>query len=112
MSLRLYGYLLSIYLLLVFFSQCVDNNDYHLHLEGMAMLLSELTVGAKARIKCFVEGDKSYRYKLLSLGLLRGTEVLLERKAPLGDPLQIQVRGFSLSLRKDEAKMICVEMVL
>lgn len=75
------------------------------------MLLSELTVGTRARIKHFLEGDKSYRHKLLSLGLLRGTEVLLERKAPLGDPLQIRVRGFSLSLRKEEARMIAIEQL-
>lgn len=73
------------------------------------MLLSELAVGSRARIKHFLVGDRACRYKLLSLGLLRGTEVLLERKAPLGDPLQITVRGFSLSLRKAEASMICIE---
>lgn len=72
------------------------------------MLLSELKIGTFATIQGFAEGDKAYRHKLLSLGLTRGTEVFLERKAPLGDPLQIIVRGFSLSLRKEEARMIRV----
>lgn len=73
------------------------------------MLLSEVAVGSKAFISHFLDGNRAHRYKLLSLGLLRGTEVLIERKAPLGDPLQIKVRGFSLSLRKEEASMIAVE---
>lgn len=72
------------------------------------MLLSDVSVGAKVCISHFLQGDKAYRDKLLALGLLRGTEVVIERKAPLGDPLQIRFRGFSLSLRKSEAAMIAV----
>lgn len=75
------------------------------------MLLSDAVVGSKVCISHFLKGDKAYRDKLLALGLLRGTEVLIERKAPLGDPLQIKFRGFSLSLRKSEAMMIAVDIL-
>ena len=76
------------------------------------MLLSELAVGASARIKGFAAGDKACRHKLLALGLTRGTTLSVVRKAPLGDPLQIALRGFSLSLRKEEASMIYLEDAL
>ena len=75
------------------------------------MVLSDLAVGSKALIKGFAKGDTAYRHKLLSMGLTRGTELLLERRAPLGDPLQVVVRGFSLSLRMKDAQMICIEVL-
>jgi ferrous iron transport protein A len=43
------------------------------------------------------------------MGLIRGTEFVVERVAPLGDPVEITVRGFALSLRKDEASAIMIE---
>lgn len=73
------------------------------------LLLSTLNVGESARVCGFQATDKAYRHKLLSMGLTSGTEIYLERKAPLGDPLQIRVRGYALSLRKEEAAMIQVE---
>jgi ferrous iron transport protein A len=51
----------------------------------------------------------AYREKLLAMGLIRGTEFVVERVAPLGDPIEITVRGFALSLRKDEASAIMIE---
>lgn len=73
--------------------------------------LSSLTVGDQARVVSLQACDKSYRQKLLSLGLTRGTEFKVIRKAPLGDPIQIEVRGFALSLRKGEAHGLEVERV-
>lgn len=49
------------------------------------------------------------RSRLMDMGLLKGTEITLIRKAPLGDPLEIEVKGYSLSLRKKEASMIYLE---
>lgn len=71
--------------------------------------LGNLTVGEKAVVKGFVEGQKEYRAKLLAMGVTKGIELELTRVAPLGDPLEISVRGFSLSLRKAEAAAILVE---
>lgn len=71
--------------------------------------LGELSVGEKAIISGFAEGQKEYRAKLLAMGLTKGIELQLTRVAPLGDPLEISVRGFSLSLRKTEAAAVLVE---
>lgn len=73
------------------------------------MLLSELKIGQHATIKSIRPGDRLYRNRLISLGLIPGTSVVLSRVAPLGDPIQILVRGFLLSLRKAEANILVVE---
>jgi ferrous iron transport protein A len=71
--------------------------------------LGQLSVGEKAVITGFVDGQKEYRAKLLAMGLTKGIELELTRVAPLGDPLEISIRGFSLSLRKAEASAVLVE---
>jgi ferrous iron transport protein A len=73
------------------------------------MNLKQLSVGDSGRVVGFGEGSKTYRRKLLSLGLTPGTELTVTRYAPMGDPVEIRVRGFSLSLRKDEAASLLVE---
>jgi ferrous iron transport protein A len=75
----------------------------------MSMNLKQLSVGDSGRVVGFGEGSKTYRRKLLSLGLTPGTELTVTRYAPMGDPVEIRVRGFSLSLRKDEAATLLVE---
>ena len=71
--------------------------------------LGQLAVGEKAVISGFAKGQKEYRAKLLAMGLTKGIEIELTRVAPLGDPLEISIRGFSLSLRKAEAVVVLVE---
>jgi Fe2+ transport system protein FeoA len=70
--------------------------------------LSELENGRKARIvKINLVGD--IRRRLSDMGLVNGSEVQLERVAPLGDPIEIRVKGYDLSLRKEIASEIEVE---
>jgi len=71
--------------------------------------LGQLSIGEKAVITGFVDGQKEYRARLLAMGLTKGIELELTRVAPLGDPLEISIRGFSLSLRKAEASAVLVE---
>lgn len=71
--------------------------------------LSELKVGDRARIAGYSESGKDYRRKLLSLGLTPGVEIGVTRIAPMGDPVEIRVRGFSLSLRKEESAALNLE---
>ena len=71
--------------------------------------LGELSVGEKAVVTGFAAGQKEYRSKLLAMGVTKGIELELTRVAPLGDPLEVSVRGFSLSLRKAEAAAVLVE---
>lgn len=69
--------------------------------------LSDLKPGEKAKILA-VQCEQSSRGRLLELGLLPGTEVRFIRRAPLGDPLLVELRGYALSLGKRDATMIAV----
>lgn len=75
------------------------------------MQVSELKIGHKARIVALRPGDKVYRQRLIAMGLVPGTEFKVSRMAPLGDPIEIEVRGFALSLRKNEANILQIEKV-
>ncbi|MCB1826834.1 MAG: ferrous iron transport protein A [Coxiellaceae bacterium] len=74
-----------------------------------AVCLSELSPGEQGRICGYRKGDKVYRQRLLAMGLTPNTLFELVRRAPLGDPIQIRVRNYSLSLRKDEASILLIE---
>jgi ferrous iron transport protein A len=73
------------------------------------MKLSELKVGDSAEVRRFAPGSQGYRARLMAMGLIPGTAFRVQRLAPLGDPMEIEVRGFSLSLRRAEADVIEVE---
>jgi Fe2+ transport system protein FeoA len=69
--------------------------------------LTELSPGQGGRI-ARLEGEPSARQRLLEMGVLRGEHVELVRRAPLGDPIEVRVRGYNLSLRRAEAAGILV----
>lgn len=69
--------------------------------------LSELPAGGVAEVQD-LPADGSTFLRLREMGLTKGTRLKLVRRAPLGDPIQIEVRGYHLSLRKDEAERIVV----
>jgi ferrous iron transport protein A len=73
------------------------------------MQITELVKGDHVRLVSFGQTDTVYRRKLLSLGITRGVELLIVRIAPLGCPIQIKVRGTSLTLRKEEAYQLIWE---
>ena len=72
------------------------------------MNLAQLAPGASARIKAYPQAGPAFT-RLREMGMLPGTEVKLVRVAPLGDPIEIQVRGYRLSLRKSEASWVEIE---
>ena len=72
------------------------------------MKLSELTVGASAIVREFPKTGAAF-IRLREMGLLAGTRLTLIRTAPLGDPLEIKLRGYHLTLRKSEAEHVLVE---
>ena len=74
--------------------------------------LKDLAVGDRAVVVGFADSGKAYRQKLLSMGLTPGTEISVTRVAPMGDPVEIRVRGFALSLRKAEADALNVRRVV
>jgi Fe2+ transport system protein FeoA len=79
-------------------------------METAADVLSDLKAGEKGRIASF-DLSPDLRQRLLEMGLTVGTEFEVVRFAPLGDPLEIKVRGYHLSLRKREANGIRVARI-
>jgi ferrous iron transport protein A len=75
------------------------------------LTLGELRVGDTARVIALDKANRSYREKLLAFGLTPGTVLSVARVAPLGDPLEVRVRGFALSLRRGEAAAVTVERI-
>uniref|UniRef100_A0A7C1FDY1 Ferrous iron transport protein A n=1 Tax=Ammonifex degensii TaxID=42838 RepID=A0A7C1FDY1_9THEO len=78
-------------------------------METVVERLSALPVGAGGRI-ARVEAAESLRQRLLAMGVAPGREVAVEGVAPLGDPIAVKVKGYSLTLRKSEAEKIFVEV--
>lgn len=74
------------------------------------MLLKDLRPGDKGRIKKYSKDAVEYRRRLLMLGATPGTPFEVVRIAPLGDPIEIRVRGSFISVRKDEAAIMEVEL--
>ena len=77
----------------------------------MSIKFGELQVGERGRVTGFESGDTAHRQKLLSMGLTPGAEFTVIRVAPLGDPLELRVRGADLSLRRDEASALLIERI-
>jgi ferrous iron transport protein A len=73
------------------------------------MTMAELKAGEIAEITGYTLGNAAYRAKLLALGLTRGVQIQIINVAPLGNPFEIAVRGYHLSLRKDEVGVIKVK---
>jgi Fe2+ transport system protein FeoA len=74
------------------------------------MTLGDVPIGTTV-IVTSVGGEGAFRRRLMELGVLPGTRVALVRVAPLGDPLELRVRGCALSMRRDEARTIVVDRV-
>ncbi len=72
--------------------------------------LSELAVGASATVREFPKTGTAF-VRIREMGLLAGTRVTLIRTAPMGDPLEIKLRGYNLTLRKSEAEHVLVEPI-
>ena len=73
------------------------------------MTLNELKIGTTAVITA-VGGDGALRCRLLDMGIIPKTRVTLQKVAPMGDPIEIRVRGYELALRVEEAEKIEVEV--
>lgn len=73
--------------------------------------LRDLAIGEKGRVTGFSKQGSTYRKRLLAMGLTPGIEFSVVRFAPLGDPVEIALRGFSLTLRKNEADILKIEKV-
>ena len=70
--------------------------------------LNELKIGETGLIK-IVEGEGRVRRRLFDMGITPGASVYQRKKAPLGDPIEITIRGYELTLRKNEAILVVME---
>lgn len=72
--------------------------------------LHEVKVKSKVRVVRIAEGSR-IRRRIMDMGIVKNTELIVSGKAPMGDPIEIFIRGYNLSLRKNEAKDIIVEVI-
>lgn len=72
------------------------------------MTLKDARVGETVKV-LKVEGTGPVRRRIMDLGITKGVEIYVRKVAPLGDPFELTVRGYELSVRKDDAKMVIVE---
>lgn len=70
--------------------------------------LKDVKVGESATV-IRLNGEGVIKRRIMDMGITKGTNVLVKKVAPLGDPLELTVRGYELSIRKEDAKMIVVE---
>ena len=70
--------------------------------------LREVPVGGRAKV-VRIHGEGAVRRRIMDMGITKGVEISVRKVAPLGDPIEITVRGYELSLRKADAEMIEVE---
>ena len=75
----------------------------------MQKKLNEFSVGEKG-VVLKIEGEGKIRRRLFDMGVTPGAEIYLRKLAPLGDPLEITVRGSVLTVRKAEASCVCMEV--
>ena len=72
--------------------------------------LNEFVVGQKGIVKK-IEAEGKIKRRLFDMGVTPNTEIYLKKLAPLGDPIEVTIRGYELTLRKDEANKILMEVV-
>ena len=72
------------------------------------MTLKEAKIGQTVKVKK-LDGEGAVKRRIMDMGITKGTDVYIRKVAPLGDPIEVTVRGYALSLRKADAEMITVE---
>ncbi len=70
--------------------------------------LKEVKIGKTAKV-VKLHGEGAIRRRIMDMGITKGVEIYVRKVAPLGDPIEINVRGYELSIRKDDAEMVEVE---
>lgn len=72
------------------------------------LTLKDIAVGQTVRVSK-LQGEGAVKRRIMDMGITRGTEVYVRKVAPLGDPIEVTVRGYELSIRKADAEMVVVE---
>lgn len=79
--------------------------------KGQKCDLSKLKKGQRAKVLEINLDKKEMRRHLLDMGITKGTEILIKKIAPMGDPVDIELRGYELCIRKEEMRNIKVEVI-
>lgn len=74
----------------------------------MTMTLGDAAVGSTV-VVAKIEGDSAYKRRIMDMGITKGSEIFIRKVAPLGDPVEITVRGYELSVRKNDAQCVQVK---
>lgn len=69
------------------------------------MTLKDIKVGSKCIVKK-IHGEGALKRRIMDMGITKGVEIYVRKVAPLGDPIEIKVRGYELSIRKNDAELI------
>ena len=77
-------------------------------MRGKRMTLKETAIGQTVKVRR-LSGEGPVKRRIMDMGITKGVEIYVRKKAPLGDPVEVTVRGYELSLRKADAEMIEVE---
>ena len=72
------------------------------------MTLGDAKVGSTV-VVTKIEGDSAYKRRIMDMGITKGSELYIRKVAPLGDPVEITVRGYELLVRKDDAQCVQVK---
>lgn len=72
------------------------------------MTLGDAKVGSTV-VVTKIEGDSAYKRRIMDMGITKGSELYIRKVAPLGDPVEITVRGYELSIRKNDAQCVQVK---
>lgn len=72
------------------------------------MTLGDAKIGSTV-VVTKIEGDSAYKRRIMDMGITKGSELYIRKVAPLGDPVEITVRGYELSVRKDDAQCVQVK---
>ena len=72
------------------------------------MTLGDAKIGSTV-VVTKIEGDSEYKRRIMDMGITKGSELYIRKVAPLGDPVEITVRGYELSVRKDDAQCVQVK---
>ena len=79
--------------------------------KGNKAYLSDLKIGQRAKVLGIHMDKPDIRRHLLDMGITKGTEILIKKVAPMGDPVDIELRGYELCIRKEEMKNIDIEVL-
>ena len=92
------------------FDRClIDLKTMNIEKKGdMTMTLGDAAVGSTV-VVTKIEGDSAYKRRIMDMGITKGSELFIRKVAPLGDPVEITVRGYELSVRKNDAQCVLVK---